>query len=177
MQPQHSPPFISVGYTGPDLLLVNSIMGSLLFVFATLTALYASTFVYRLVRNIYCCRKSGVPWIVVPLEQNHFVWMILGPSLRRFLERKLPDVIYKRLALTIYGHEFHSKLRPFKEWAAPQGNQKTYILATCGRFELWTWDSDLINQILARPKDFMQMDLGNVLVGPYPSMRMSQADI
>lgn len=151
-------------------------MVSVLFVLTTLTALYASAFVYRLIRNIFYCRKSGVPWIVVPLEQNHFVWMMLGPPLRRFLERTLPDVIYKRVALTIYGFEFHSRLRPFKELAAPQGDEKTYLLASCGKLELWTWDSELINQILGRPKDFNQQDLGNAIVSTCSMMMVSYAD-
>ena len=73
----------------------------------------------------------------------------------------------KRLALTIYGHEFHLRLRPYKELAGPRGNDKSYMLVGCGLLELWTRDANLTTQILSRPKDFNQLELANILLNKF----------
>ena len=139
-------------------------MPSPLFVVGTAVALYASTFIYALLRNIVNARQTKLPSIVVPLDQNHIVWMIGAPGLLRTFEQWLPDAVYKRIALTMYGHEFHLRLRPFKELAGPRGNDKSYLLVGCGLTELWTCDANLTTQILSRPKDFTQLELSNLIV-------------
>ena len=72
--------------------------------------------------------------------------------------------IYDRLVLCIYGWEYHEKLRPFREYSGPRGNDKSYILVSCGRLELWTRDAEVAAQILGRPRDFVQLDLSSLFV-------------
>lgn len=54
----------------------------------------------------------------------------------------------------IYGWEFYEKRRPFDEYAAPQGNDRSFFLATCGTLELWTADPVVASEVLQRTGDF-----------------------
>ena len=139
-------------------------MPSILAIGATLVAAYLSTFIYSLFRNFVNARKTGFPSVIVPWDQNHFFWMLTSVPLRPWLQKVLPKYIYGRLVQCIYGWEFHEKLRPFEEYSAPRGNNKSYILVTCGRFEFWTRDPEVGTQILGRPRDFVQFDLTALFV-------------
>lgn len=53
---------------------------------AVLLALYMVRFPYNLTRNYITARKMGLPIIVVPIDQNHFLWMIMSVPLRPILK-------------------------------------------------------------------------------------------
>lgn len=89
--------------------------------------------------------------------------MPLWPLLRRVL----PKWLYERIVLIIYGWEFHEGMRPFREYSGPRGNDKTFMLVTCGRTELNTRDAELVNQILGRPRDFQQLDLTDLFMAKF----------
>lgn len=38
------------------------------------------------------------------------------------------------------------------------------MLVTCGRLELYTSNAEVVAQILQRPRDFVQLDIGNWIV-------------
>lgn len=139
-------------------------MPTILTVVGTVIAAYFSTFVYCFIRNFINVRGIDLPSIIVPWDQNHFLWMVTSVPLRPILQRYLPKFVYDRLVLTIYGWEFHERLRPFEEYSGPQGNEKSFMLVSCGRLELWTWDAEIVAQILGRPRDFMQVDLTDLFV-------------
>ncbi|RYP34305.1 hypothetical protein DL767_004299 [Monosporascus sp. MG133] len=142
-------------------------MSALLKALGTLVLLYASSFLYGLIRNIYHARRIGLPVFVVPFDQNHFIWMAFSVPLRPFLKRNLPTSIWNRLTLTIYGWEFPEKRRPFLQYAAPQGNDKSFMLAGCGRLELWTCDPEVTSEVLRRPRDFQQYDLTKLVMSVF----------
>lgn len=128
---------------------------------------------YMYITNLITLRKVGFPVIHIPLvQQNHPVWMVFGPITRLWLKERLPEFIFNKIALTIYGLEFHQKDVTWKKYVEPQaranpkllGNGKTYTLATSGRLELWTYDAEFAKEICARPKDFNQFDLGNIVL-------------
>ena len=129
-----------------------------------LAATFISTYIYAFISNIIAVRRSGLPLIAVPVPPNSVLWMLIATPLRPWLAKKLPDFIYRRVVVCIYGWEYHEKLRPYKTFAAPQGNLKSFMLATCQRAELWTWDSEMAAQILSRPQDFNQLDTANLIV-------------
>jgi len=128
---------------------------------------YCSTFVYCLIRNAYLASKTGFPSIVVPWDQNHFIWMVTSVPLRTHLQNWLPMWMYNRLVLTIYGWEFHERLRPMKEYSGPSGNDKSFMLVTCGKPEFWTSDAEIANEILRRPRDFQQNDLTELFMSRF----------
>jgi hypothetical protein len=128
-------------------------------------AAYFLWFPYTLVLNVFRSKETGFPTIWTLTDPNHIVWMLSMTPLRKWFQRWLPDIIYRRLVLSIYGWEFHERTRPYKVFAAPQGNAKSFILVTCRQNELWTWDAEIVSQILSRPRDFVQQDLANILVG------------
>lgn len=69
----------------------------------------------------------------------------------------MPKWINDRLSLTIFGFEFHEKLRAFHQYAAPQGNDKSYAIVTPGKFEVHSRDTEIVYEILRRPNDFLPM--------------------
>ena len=79
----------------------------------------------------------------------------------------MPKWIYDRLSLTIYGFEFRDKLRPYEQYAAPQGNSKSYAIVTPGKFEVSTRDPEIVNEVLRRPRDFVQLDLTELFMAKF----------
>jgi hypothetical protein len=57
-------------------------MLSLLSIIAGLLALYLARFPYKLAVNYIKARRTGLPIIIVPIDQNHFLWMVLSVPLR-----------------------------------------------------------------------------------------------
>ena len=97
-------------------------------------------------------------------DQNNFLWMATSVPLRPYFQKYLPKFVFDRLSLCIYGFEFHEKLRPFQEYAGPQGDDKSYFLVTCGRAEFWTRDAEICAAVLNRPRDFVQFELTELFV-------------
>ena len=139
-------------------------MPSIFLVCASLLAAYGASFIFNLVRNSLNARKTGFPSVVVPWDQNHFIWMVTSVPLRPVLHKTLPKWMYDRIVLCIYGWEFHERMRPFEEYAGPRGNDKSYMLVTCGNLEFWTCDPEITTQILSRPRDFVQFRLTALFV-------------
>ncbi|OQO02239.1 hypothetical protein B0A48_11793 [Cryoendolithus antarcticus] len=131
-------------------------MPSILGIVAVLLALCFLPWPYRFLRNLYYARKSGVPVIILPWDQDNPLWIVISVPLRPVLQKILPKVVFERIVLAIYGWEFHDKLRPFEQYAAPQGNDKTFFLATAGLSEITTRDPEVAWQIVSRPRDFQQ---------------------
>lgn len=57
-------------------------MLSLLTIIGSLVALYLARFPYNLARNYIAARKLGLPIIIVPIDQNHLIWMLISVPLR-----------------------------------------------------------------------------------------------
>ncbi|KAK4542300.1 hypothetical protein LTR36_006953 [Oleoguttula mirabilis] len=126
---------------------------------AALIAAYCSTFLYCITRNFFTARKTGFPSVIVPWDQNHFFWMVCSVPLRPHLQKWLPKPVYDRIVLTIYGWEFHERMRPYEEYFGPGRNDKSFMLVTCGKSEFWTYDAEITSEVLRRPRDFQQVDL------------------
>ena len=142
-------------------------MASFLTIVGTLVLLYCSSLVYSIIRNLLRAKKAGFPYVIIPWDQNHFIWMVISVPLRPWLIKTLPKWVYDRLGLTIYGFEFHEKLRPFEQYAAPQGNDKSYAIVTTGKFEISTRDPEIVAEVLRRPRDFMQVDITDLFMARF----------
>jgi len=142
-------------------------MPSFLTIVASLLLIYCSSLTYRLLVNLIDARKSGIPYVVIPWDQNAFFWMICSVPLRPWLTKNMPRWIYDRLSLTIYGFEFLERLRPYEQYAAPQGNDKTYVIVTPGKFEVSTRDAEIVAELLRRPNDFMQVDISELFMAKF----------
>ncbi|KAF2768769.1 cytochrome P450 [Teratosphaeria nubilosa] len=142
-----------------------------------LALLYCLVVGYRLLRNLYIARKTGFPCIVIPWDQNNFLWMVICVPLRVHLQKWLPKFIFKRLALTIYGWEYHERMRPYNDFSGPNQNAKSFIMVTCGKPEFSTCDRDIAYEILRRPRDFPQTDLAASFTDQFgPSVITSGGD-
>ncbi|KAH8810899.1 cytochrome P450 [Xylogone sp. PMI_703] len=142
-------------------------MPSVLAIIASLLFVYSSSLVYRLLINLSNAKESGFPYLFIPWDQNHFLWMTVSVPLRPWLSRNMPKWIYDRLSLTIYGFEFREKLRPYEQYAVPQGNSKSYAIVTPGKFEVSTIDPEIGAEVLRRPKDFLQVDIAELFMARF----------
>ncbi|KAJ4422651.1 hypothetical protein N0V82_002655 [Gnomoniopsis sp. IMI 355080] len=132
-------------------------MASTLAIVGSLLVIYCISLLYRILQNLLNAKRSGLPYIIIPWDQNSFLWMVVSVPLRPWLATHMPTWINDRLSLTIFGFEFHEKLRAFHQYAAPQGNSKTYAIVTTGKFELHSRDAELVHEVLRRPNDFFPM--------------------
>lgn len=119
--------------------------------------IYCISLLYRISQNLLGAKRSGLPYIIIPWDQNSFLWMVVSVPLRPWLATHMPKWINDRLSLTIFGFEFHEKLRPFNQYAAPQGNDKSYAIVTPGKLEIHTRDTEIVYEVLRRPSDFFPM--------------------
>nr|OQO16771.1 hypothetical protein B0A51_14993 [Rachicladosporium sp. CCFEE 5018] len=142
-------------------------MPSIFTIVAALLTLCFLPWPYRFLRNFYYARKSGVPVIILPWDQDNPLWIVISVPLRPVLQKVLPKVLFERIVLAIYGWEFHDKLGPFEQYAAPQGNDKTFFLATAGLSEITTRDPEVAWQIVSRPKDFQQAQWISAFIGRF----------
>lgn len=136
-------------------------------IIGALVLLYLSIFAYRLSRNVSAAKCIGLPVLVYPMEPNNIIWLLISVPLRPWLTRTLPTRIWNRLTLTIYGWEFYEKRRPFDEYAAPQGDPRSFLIASCGGLELWTADPIIATEVLRRPDDFKMPALTGLLLGQF----------
>lgn len=132
-------------------------MASFLAILGSLVAIYLISLLYRISQNFFHARRSGLPYIIIPWDQNAFLWMVSSVPLRPWLAAHMPKWINDRLSLTIFGFEFHEKLRAFHQYAAPQGNDKSYAIVTPGKFEIHSRDTEIVYEVLRRPNDFLPM--------------------
>ena len=93
--------------------------------------------------------------------------MVVSVPLQPILAKYLPRPIWDRLSMTIYGWEQHEKLRPFEQYCASQGNDKTFFLVTAGMPEIETRDPEFAWEIVRRPKDFIQPDLNGLFMATF----------
>ncbi|OAQ64573.1 cytochrome P450 monooxygenase [Pochonia chlamydosporia 170] len=123
---------------------------------AAVVLIYLSQFLNNLVRNMINGWTIGLPMIIVPVDHTQLLWLILAPLGRRRLQQILPRRLWSRLAITIFGWEFHEKLRPFEQFATSRGKEKgmSFLLAGFGHLELWTADPVAVQDILLRHRDF-----------------------
>ncbi|KMU74305.1 hypothetical protein CISG_04654 [Coccidioides immitis RMSCC 3703] len=128
--------------------------------------LYIFTILLKLLQNYQRARKIGLPIVFVPVDQSNILWIIISPIVRPLLKRYLPRFIYNRIVICIFGHEFHEKLEPFKNFV---GGQKTYTLITLRGLEIWTCDPDVSMDVLRRPKDFSQLEIANKMMSKFGS--------
>ncbi|KAH9842162.1 Cytochrome-P450 monooxygenase-like protein [Teratosphaeria destructans] len=142
-----------------------------------LALLYCVAVGYRLLRNLYIARRTGFPCIVIPWDQNNILWMVIGVPLRAHLQKWLPRLLFKRLTLTIYGWEYHERMRPYDDFCGRHQNGKSFIMVTCGKPEFSTADRDIAYEMLRRPRDFPQTDLAATFTDHFgPSVITSGGD-
>jgi len=122
---------------------------------------------WRLVCNVNAAKSTGLPFLIYPIDPSNIIWLLAAVPLRPWLKSVLPTRIWNRLTLTIYGWDFYEKRRPFDEYAAPQGNPKSFLMASCGPLELWTADPIVATDVLRRTDDFKMPPLVGVLLGQF----------
>lgn len=137
-------------------------MPSILTVFLTIVLVYFLHAVYSFLKNYFDALKSGVPNLIfIPWDQNGFPWIVISVPLRPFLQKILPGCIFRKVDLTIYGHEFHQK------HAHHQRSGGSYVLVTPGSFEFVTKDPEVSVEILRRVRDFQSHRLTHLFMSRF----------
>ena len=114
--------------------------------------------VYNLAKISIKARKIGLPVVFAPVDQIHLLWVLLAPPNRNRIRWLLPEKVWKRVALTIFGWEFKEKLRPFDEYVPGHGDGKgagrSFLLLGLRKSELWTADPVAANDVLTRVREY-----------------------
>jgi cytochrome P450 len=153
-------------------------MPSILFIVISVLLIYLSSLVYRLLGNLLKARKAGFPYIIIPWDQNSVFWMIASPALQPWLAKNMPKWVWDRLSLTIFGFEFRERLRPYEQYAAPQGNDLSYVIVTPGIFEVSTRDPEIASEVLRRTKDFVVPELNKLFMEKFgPNILTTDGDV
>lgn len=84
-------------------------MPSLLLVAAGLLLLYFLQYPYNLGRNYLTARKTGLPIIIVPIDQNAFLWMVISVPLRPILKVSLLRCSSKRATTSPCSNLWHTR--------------------------------------------------------------------
>ncbi|KAI0440524.1 cytochrome P450 [Xylaria telfairii] len=123
---------------------------------SALLLLFVSRIVYNFLRNIMNARAIGVPMLLVPIDQNHLLWLILSTTNRHRLQQLLPTWLWKRISLTILGWEFHEQLRPFIQLKSHHEDElcESFLLVGFGTLDFWTADPKAAQEICSRVHDF-----------------------
>lgn len=114
---------------------------------------------YGLLRNYLVARKTGFPLIIIPYNPKNLVFIIFAGLLKPIFKQYLPESLYDRLNLTIYGFGFEEKYRTHAKLGA------SYMLVTPVKNEIWTADPQLSLKILQRRQEFPQFEVTAVLIG------------
>ena len=145
---------------------------------ATVVLLLLCRFGYSYVQNFANARAIGLPMVFVPVDQVQLLWVLLAPLNREWLRRLLPAKFWERVSLTIFGWEFHEKLRPFDRFVPGHGDQdgdgnqkmsRSYPLVGLRQTELWTADPTTAQDVMARVRDFEVPHVMEYALGQYGS--------
>lgn len=126
-----------------------------------LLGLWALSNVYSLVRNYLVARQTGLPILVCPINNYNPLWMASGIPLNPLYKRILPRHLYERVNCASYGFEWREKSGIFQRYGP------AFVLVTTGAVELNTVDPGLVSEVLRRPKDFPNTDIGDVIMGVF----------
>ena len=130
-----------------------------------LFGLWVSSNFYSLFRNYLTARKTGLPILICPINNYNPLWMVSCIPLNPLYKRLLPSWIYEGIDVASYGFEFRVKSSIFQKYGP------AFILATPGCNELSIIDPELITEVLKRPKDFPNTDIGEVIMNVFgPSL-------
>ncbi|KAI0402887.1 cytochrome P450 [Xylaria palmicola] len=146
----------------------------------TLLFLFVSRFLYYFIRNIINSTAIGVPIVLVPVDQNHLVWLLLSTTNRRRLQKLLPIWLWNRISLTILGWEFHEQLRPFQQLSTHNEDElcKSFVLVGFGALDFWTVDSTAAQEICSRVHDFEVPRSLKFALGQYgPNVMTTNGDV
>lgn len=151
-------------------------MLNLIFYALVTLCLYVAYVFLAYIQNAIVAHRTGFPTVHVPFwQQNHPIWMVAGPTSRKWIKRNLPAWLFNRIALTIYGLEFYQREKPFDDYVKPQiasnpkllGKGKSYYLVTSGKLEFWTGDAEIAKEILGRPNDFRQNEIASFIMNVF----------
>ncbi|KAK4243505.1 cytochrome P450 [Corynascus novoguineensis] len=147
----------------------------------TVVVLILGKLAYTFIQNLVEARKLGLPVVIVPVDQVQLLWLLLAPLNRERIRRWLPDRLWRRVSLVIFGWEFHEKLRPFDEYLPGhrdgKGVGRSFILAGLRKTEIWTADPVAANDILTRVREYEVPEAIGYALGTYgPNVLTTNGD-
>lgn len=147
----------------------------------TVVVLILGKLAYTFIQNLVEARKLGLPVVIVPVDQVQLLWLLLAPLNRERIPRWLPDRLWRRVSLVIFGWEFHEKLRPFDEYLPGhrdgKGVGRSFILVGLRKTEIWTADPVAANDVLTRVREYEVPEAIGYALGTYgPNVHTSNGD-
>ncbi|KAK3290834.1 cytochrome P450 [Chaetomium fimeti] len=147
----------------------------------TVILIFFTKFAYNYARNVFQARKIGLPVILTPVDQGHLLWILLAPLNRERIQQLLLKGIWSRVSLTIFGWEFHEKLRPFDEYLPGHrdgcGMGRSFVLVGLRKTEIWTADPVAAQDLMTRAQDYEVPKAMSYALGTYgPNVLTSNGD-
>ena len=104
----------------------------------TVSVLYITRLLYKFGQNIAKARAIGVVVKIIPVDQGNVIWLMLSSSIRNISQRILPDDVFRKVNLAIFGWEFGEKRRPFDNLSTGPDtpHRHSYVLAGLKKLEL-----------------------------------------
>ncbi|CAK7243868.1 MAG: hypothetical protein STHCBS139747_005397 [Sporothrix thermara] len=124
-------------------------------VLIAIAAIFGAWFVscvHRLYINYRNAVKSGLPYIIIPLDQLSVPHILLNLPLLGPAKRFLPKPLFERFHMTTVGWEFRDRNNAYHERLGP-----AFVMVTIGENELWTADPALTQALTSRRKDVLQL--------------------
>ena len=135
-----------------EIIFISITMVSFVAVVLTLLSIYLLSNLWSFLNNYREARKSNLPIVICPVYPNNGIWQIFSVPLYPYF-RYLPSFLWDRIKIAIYGWEL------FDRGQVHSRVGKAFLLVSPGSIELWTADPDISGTVMARRKDFMQMEL------------------
>lgn len=122
---------------------------------------------YRILRNLYYAKRTGLAYVVIPIDQDSLLWIVTSLPLQSFYKKSLPPWMFDRFRTMFWGWEYHEKNTPWQRFAANSSDPRTFAAVTAGSFEIDTWDPEFGLEVLRRPNDFVQPYITTVLLSRF----------
>lgn len=125
----------------------------------TILAWYFFGYARSLCRNYRNAVRSGLPFIVVPLDDRNMLFQLSQTHLKSILKHILPTSWYDRFRLVVFSWELRDKNEIHEKLGS------TFVIVTAASNQVWCADPALAQIILARRKDFVQLPLASKIMG------------
>lgn len=106
-------------------------------------------------RNYRLARATGLPIVVSPINPANPFWLVFSSMFEPTLFRCLPQLVYDRIKVTIFGWEYRCR-HAVNDKVGP-----VFVLVTPSSNEVWIADPDMAASVLLRRNDFLQLEFAS----------------
>lgn len=130
-------------------------LSRIMFVISTFLCLLLVWYFSSLPRYYRLARATGLPIFISPVNPANPFWLVFSSTFEPTLSRYLPQLIYDRIKVSIFGWEYRCR------YAVNDNLGPVFVLVTPSSNEIWIADPDMATSVLLRKNDFLQLELAS----------------